>query len=55
MTLAENLSMGFALPSPTHKNKICKEARDYVEVIFSLGMGAWVTKEMQQLLKFARG
>ena len=40
MTLAENLSMGFALPSPTHKNKICKEARDYVEVIFSLGMGA---------------
>ena len=38
--ILENLGMGFALPLPTHKNKILQRPRDFVEKIFAAGAGA---------------
>ena len=39
-TIVSNFGMGFALPLPTHKNKIVQKARDFVQSIFDLGAGA---------------
>ena len=39
-TIVENFGMGFALPLPTHKNKIVKKARAFVKKIFDSGAGA---------------